>query len=111
MAKVKTPLKVKFNVGRWGPGEPAIFNKLMDWTNNNNDKIKYYSGTAVYPNTFKVDKVVNGQRILLGLGNLTAMASVTINGAAAGGVWNGTLSVGYYRLHETRYKHYGYCRS
>ena len=87
MAEVKTPWKVKFDTGRWGPEEPAIFNTLTDWTKSDNDKIKYYSGTAVYSNTFKVDTVVNGERILLDLGNLSAMATVTINGAAAGGVW------------------------
>jgi len=87
IAAVTTPWQVKFDTGRWGPEKPVTFNQLIDWTKSDNDQIKYYSGSAVYHNTFTVDKVEKKQRVFLDLGKLTAMATITINGAAAGGVW------------------------
>ena len=68
-------------------GAPRVtFNKLSDWIANDDPAIKYFSGTAVYEKRFVLNEVPAG-RVYLDLGNVVAMASVTINGAPAGGVW------------------------
>ncbi len=60
---------------------------LTDWTKNENDSIKYYSGTAVYTKTIQVPKVKSGEKVFLDLGNLIAMAKVKVNGIYVGGTW------------------------
>jgi hypothetical protein len=48
----KGPWTVHFDTAMRGPGEPVIFESLIDWTTSTDDRIKYYSGTAFYHNTF-----------------------------------------------------------
>jgi hypothetical protein len=85
--EINTPWQVRFDTARWGPEKPVVFNQLTDWTKSNQDNIKYYSGTAVYHNHFTMAGLKKGQRILLDLGTLFAMARVRINGVDAGAVW------------------------
>ena len=100
--EITTPWQVKFDTARWGPAEPVVFNQLIDWTKSDNDKIKYYSSSAVYHNIFNVDKIEKGQRMLIDLGAMTAMAKVTINGVEAGGIWTAP-----YQLDITDYTRQG----
>ncbi len=78
---------VTFDSERQGPAEPVLFEKLYDWTASDNEKIKYYSGTAVYSNAFNIENFSENNNISIDLGNLTAMGKVYINGEYAGGVW------------------------
>lgn len=91
--EISGPWQVTFDPKMRGPQKPVIFNALTDWTQRNEESIKYYSGTAVYRNTFKADKPQKGQRLYLDLGNLTAMAKVTVNGKNVGGVWTAPYQV------------------
>ena len=83
----KTPWTVNFDASQRGPEKAVVFNTLTDWTGSDDERIKYYSGTAFYNNTFHLDKLAKNQKITIDLGALTAMAKVTINGKYAGGVW------------------------
>ena len=85
--EIKTPWQVQFDTSGRGPAKSVTFNKLTDWTVSANDAIKYYSGTAVYQNTFTITALKKGEPVMLDLGKLTAMAKVTINGKEVGGVW------------------------
>jgi len=87
IADFKTPWTVKFNAMQRGPEEAVTFEKLTDWTSSDDDRIKYYSGTAFYNNTFNIEKLPENEKITINLGELTAMAKVTVNGKYAGGVW------------------------
>ncbi|HEY5393047.1 MAG TPA: glycosyl hydrolase, partial [Hanamia sp.] len=78
---------VKFDHKMRGPKNAVIFHQLTDWTKNENDSIKYYSGTAVYTKTIQSPKVKNGEKIFLDLGDLIAMAKVKVNGIYVGGAW------------------------
>ncbi len=78
---------VQFDASQRGPKEPVVFESLEDWTASTDDKIKYYSGTASYIKTFKMEQLNEGENIILNLGHLTAMAKVFVNGNYAGGVW------------------------
>ena len=83
----KGPWTVNFDTTWRGPGEPVVFESLIDWSTSTDDRIKYYSGTAFYHNTFTIDKSEKEKMLIIDLGALTAMAKVTVNGKYAGGVW------------------------
>lgn len=78
---------VKFDHKMRGPKNPVIFHQLTDWTKNENDSIKYFSGTAVYTKTIQAPKVKKGEKVFLNLGDLIAMAKVKVNGIYVGGAW------------------------
>jgi hypothetical protein len=84
---INKPWTVNFDHKMRGPAKPVVFNTLTDWTQNTNDSIKYYSGTAYYHNTFKVDKIAKGMRYVIDLGIAKAIAKVTVNGIEMGGAW------------------------
>lgn len=79
--------EVSFDPKYGGPETPIIFENLTDWTKNDDNRIKYYSGTASYSNKFTVGTVNDNETISVDLGNLTAMGKVYINGEYAGGAW------------------------
>jgi len=61
--------------------------ELKDLTTLNDDYIKYFSGTGVYTNSFKMNQSFAGKKIILDLGEVCEMAKVKINGKYVGGVW------------------------
>ena len=87
LTDVKGPWTVNFNPSQRGPQEPVIYDRLQDWTASQDDRIKYYSGTAFYNSVFNIEKLPKGEKVIINLGDLTAMARVTLNGNFAGGVW------------------------
>ncbi len=87
LADMKGPWTVKFDAGQRGPDKPVVFETLQDWTTSPDDRIKYYSGTAFYNCKFSLDKIPEGENVIINLGRVTAMAKVTVNGAYAGGLW------------------------
>ncbi len=98
LANLNGPWTVSFNASQRGPKEPVVFKKLQDWTTSQDERIKYYSGTAFYSCTFNLEKLPSTGQVVINLGGVTAMAKVTINGAYAGGVW--TLP---YKLNITKW--------
>ncbi len=78
---------VQFDHEMRGPKNPIIFHQLTDWTKNENDSIKYYSGTVVYTKTIQAPKVKSGEKVFLDLGDLIAMAKVKVNDVHVGGAW------------------------
>jgi hypothetical protein len=72
----------------WGAPEKATFDKLISWTESNNDGIKYFSGTAEYVKTFNITKdQINSGKLYLDLGNVQELAGVKINGKSIGVLW------------------------
>lgn len=84
---------VTFDLTKRGPKNPVQFKNLTDWTLSDNDSIKYYSGTAVYTKTIKLNNIDSTKKLLLNLGNLTSMAKVKVNGREVGGVWTAPWQV------------------
>lgn len=84
---VKGPWKVYFDPQQRGPAAAVVFDELQDWSTAADERIKYYSGTAVYKKTFHVAPVKPGEKLTLDLGMVTAMAKVKLNGEYVGGVW------------------------
>jgi hypothetical protein len=84
---------VSFDPKMGGPAKPVIFKTLQDWIYNDDNRIKYYSGNARYHQSFNLAKVSKDQRVLLELGNVTAIAKVKVNGIAVGGVWTAPYKI------------------
>lgn len=84
LIRLDTNWTVQFN----DPEHPfkKIFPVLTDWTSNEDAFVKYYSGTAIYSNTFhlNIDKRAG---YLLDLGTVADIASVSINNKEVGTVW------------------------
>jgi hypothetical protein len=91
VAEFASPWYVKFNSDsiHRGPAEPVAFNSPADWTQNEDPQIRFYSGTAVYSNTFNIIKSqdIKTSRLYLDLDKVAQMAKVKINGQYAGGLW------------------------
>ena len=86
VSRIETPWTVTFQSGRGGPAEPVSFEQLTDWIQHADNRIKYFSGTATYTNTFKVSKLPTAP-VYIDLGKVMVMAKVKINGSYVGGVW------------------------
>ncbi|MCE8939240.1 hypothetical protein K0G28_02950 [Bacteroides faecis] len=97
LTTIHTPWKVKFEERRQGPKESVVFNTLTDWITSEDPRIKYYSGTADYTNTFTI-KEIPSQPTYINLGKVVAMAKVYLNGKYVGGAWTYP-----YRLNITDY--------
>lgn len=77
---------VDFSNKDMGPAETIALDKLASWTTFEDDKVKYYSGTALYATTFSMDEIPEGE-LFINLGEVGAMAEVKINGQEIGGTW------------------------
>ncbi len=96
------PWKADFANKVIGPKQPVMFEKLMDLAENENDSIRFYSGTITYSTEFELEKVPLANKIYIDLGEVKVIAHVKINGKDAGGIWmfpwmleiNGLLQAG-----------------
>lgn len=93
VASINSPWNIEFEVHRGGPDKPIITEKLFDWMENDNPRVKYFSGNAVYKATFTVDKLPESP-VYIDLGKVMVMAKVSVNGQYAGGVWTSPYQVG-----------------
>ncbi len=85
---INGPWNVKFQTGRGAKAE-ATFDTLTPWNLNEDDGIKYFSGTGSYSRTF--DAPANwfkeGSLISVDLGEVKNMAEVVVNGKSQGVLW------------------------
>ena len=73
---------------KWGGPEDVISGQLKSWTEFDNSGIRYYSGTATYTKSFKLNhQDLKEHTLLLDLGNVKEMASVKINGTQLQVLW------------------------
>lgn len=79
------PWTVSFDP-KWGGPASVVFDRLTDWTQHSDPGIKYYSGTAVYKQTFDLPKT-DAKSLYLDLGRVSNMARVKLNGKDLGVVW------------------------
>lgn len=87
LSTVSGPWRVSFDPAWGGPAE-TTFDTLTDWSANDDEGIRYYSGTASYRNTFDYAKAKGRSgRIYLNLGKVKNMARVWVNGHDLGVVW------------------------
>ena len=96
--EISGPWEVGFDP-QWGGPERVSFDKLQDWSKRPEDGIRYYSGTAVYRKSFRLDSDLvksladhgstAGEHhcLYLDLGQVAVMADVKLNGHELGVVW------------------------
>jgi hypothetical protein len=94
---INTPWQATFEKGKRGPETPVVFNQLADWKNSDDERIRYFSGEAVYTTSFTLAPLPS-KELYVDLGKVMVMAKVKINGQYAGGVWAYP-----YRLNVTDY--------
>ena len=86
---VNSPWNVSFDP-KWGGPKNVVFNKLEDWTLNQNEGIKYYSGIATYRININLPKKTVSDKntdFILDLGEVNNLARVRINGKDMGVIW------------------------
>lgn len=94
-ANYPAPLRTQEATGEWdvtfesafktpSPVRMATLDNLSD---NANDSIRYFSGTATYTTSVNLDRAGRGEHMFMAFDNVGTMAKVYINGKYAGGVW------------------------
>ncbi|WP_294476312.1 glycosyl hydrolase [uncultured Bacteroides sp.] len=69
-------------------GKEITRNELFDWSREEDEQIRYYSGTATYKTTFRwKNKLKKNQRVFLNLGQIYNLATVRINGVDCRTIW------------------------
>jgi hypothetical protein len=77
--------RVSFEAGRGAPASTTM-TELTDWSKNADPGIRYFSGTATYRNEFSLTSVPAGG-LTIALTDLHEIATVRVNGVAAGTIW------------------------
>jgi alpha-L-rhamnosidase len=81
------PWQVAFDP-KWGGPAHVVFDSLIDWTAHTDDGIRHYSGSATYTRSFTLEAAPSkGRRVLLDLGQVANIATVTLNGKTLPTVW------------------------
>jgi hypothetical protein len=73
-----------------GAPESITLPSLISWTDSAETGVKYFSGTGTYARTVQIpaSALLSGSKILLDLGEVKNLASITVNGTAMGVVWH-----------------------
>ncbi len=71
---------------QWGGPAHADFPKLSSWTDSSDPGIRDYSGTATYTREFDLPQTLPN-RVVLDLGTVDVIASLTVNGQKFGDLW------------------------
>ncbi|WP_205702882.1 glycosyl hydrolase [Botryobacter ruber] len=94
LSTIEGPWEVTFPNGL---GAPAKINMatLNSWTNNPEEGVKYFSGTATYHKTIKANRnwFKGGNKLLLDLGKVGDVAEVLVNGKQLDVVWKAPYQV------------------
>lgn len=86
------PWNVNFDP-KWGGPETIEFSSLLDWSTHSDERIKYYSGKAVYHTKFDLKTIEKGKSLFLDLGTVKDIAGVKLNGNDLGTVWTSPWTV------------------
>lgn len=84
---VETLNASSWNVTFEETGKSLAVDQLFDWSKENDDTLKYYSGRATYATTFSHAALQPGRRIFLNLGEVRDVATVRLNGHECGVAW------------------------
>jgi hypothetical protein len=82
---IQGPWDVTFN--HEGGAEKVVFNNLSLWNEHASDKIKYFSGTAIYKKTIKLNEQQVKLPVRLQLGTLHDIGRVSMNGKPISIIW------------------------
>lgn len=89
---VNSPWSVQFDTTQRGIKNAVEFKTLTDWSENTNDSIKYYSGEAVYMNTFTLSPAKD-RKYIISFDEIHDLAGVKVNGISCGIIWTKPYSL------------------
>ena len=91
---LNTDWSVSFQPGRGAP-ETATFDRLASWSENSNDGVRYFSGTATYAKAVQIPEgaLAPGAHVWLDLGEVKDVAEVAVNGKYLGILWKAPFKV------------------
>ncbi len=95
LMRLEGPWQVTFDAAYGGQQEPITFTALDDWSQRPEERIKHYSGRAVYRKQFNLpkDAAPPGAPLYLNLGRVEVMAHVRLNGRDIGIVWKSPFRI------------------
>lgn len=85
--------QIPVNVKEWNvefekdPSLKLTVDNLFDWSESDDKRIKYYSGTASYKTSFDFEQKGNFSKVSLDLGDVKDIAEVIVNGVNCGTIW------------------------
>lgn len=94
-ANYPAPLRTQEATGEWNvtfesafkTPSPVRMATLDNLSDNANDSIRYFSGTATYTTSVSLNRAGRGEHMFMAFDNVGTMAKVYINGKYVGGVW------------------------
>ncbi len=86
--EIAGPWQVRFPPG-WGAPARKTFDRLISWTDADDEGVKYFSGVATYRSEFNLvaAEVNAADRVYLDLGRVRFVAEVYVNGRSVGILW------------------------
>ena len=87
LAALDGPWMVSFDP-KWGGPASVPFDSLVSWTESAEPGIKFYSGTAIYRQSFVSPTEAAGKSVWLDLGEVRELAEVKVNGQSCGITWS-----------------------
>lgn len=88
----QSPWQVLFKPAYTGSSFEAAFTGLTDWSKHEAERVRYFSGTAVYQTTFAWEGAAPNKRVTLHLGRVAVIAAVKVNGVDCGVLWKEPFS-------------------
>jgi hypothetical protein len=79
--------KLSFDKNYGGTGSPLVFDELKSWSQYQDSLVKYYSGSAIYQNSFLVEENEQDRKIVIELDSICDIATVRVNGVDCGTLW------------------------
>jgi hypothetical protein len=94
LVTIDGPWSVRFQENRGAPSK-VNFPNLGTWSENANQGVKYFSGTAAYSKTISASShwFKPGVHLWLDLGNVKNMAEVYVNGKSLGTLWKAPFRI------------------
>jgi hypothetical protein len=83
----KSTWQVHFKPSYVGKPFEVPFKALTDWAKHEDEKVRYFSGTAVYSTRFTWSNAIKNARVKLNLGKVCVIAAVKVNGVDCGVLW------------------------
>ncbi|MCH4183724.1 MAG: DNA-binding protein, partial [Prevotella sp.] len=90
--KKRIPVSSTWNICFTATGKDINTKNLFDWSQSLDEKVKYYSGSALYTTSFSY-KGKKGKKVELSLGILKDVARVYVNGIDCGVAWTAPYTV------------------
>lgn len=78
----------EYQINFLNTGKKVTRKTLFDWSKEEDEQIRYYSGTAIYKTTFRwKNKLKKDEQVYLNLGKICDIATVRLNGVDCGTIW------------------------